>query len=81
MSVQTHSNSSKILIDATGATPPDPENFIPNPKAISSSDPVKVVGVPTAENNIVLSITLLIQNSREFIQSLFHLKSPLETVG
>lgn len=24
----------------------DPENFIPNPKAISSSDPVKVAGVP-----------------------------------
>lgn len=29
----------------------DPENFIPNPKAISSSDPVKVVGVPN-ENTL-----------------------------
>ena len=35
-----------VLVDATGATPPAPGNFNPNPKVVPPSVPDKVDGAP-----------------------------------
>ena len=63
VSIQIHPNNCKILLDATAAAPYAPEKLNPNPKDVSPNIPEEVTGASTAENNIILPITLLIKNS------------------
>lgn len=71
MSIQIYPNNCKILLDATAAAPYAPEKFNPNLKDVPPNIPAEVTGAPTAENNIILPVTLLIKHSewRIYIES------------